>query len=157
MSGDERGAIVRRREQVAALQRPAQLSTGRDIRAEVAEAATPGGLWRVYMWEWVAVYTSDVAGDDGYTECWDYYGSAYEGRLRLDGYRVSDPVPGTLCVLEINRPNLCGEYKIRERAEDHGDELASQFAGEHGVHVVARNSPQERALLDYGIKKLRDG
>ncbi len=113
--------------------------------------------WRVYLHEWLAVYTSDATGRDGVAECSDVFRRKYRGRVRDEDWRVVIPGPAARdqprCV-QLRRPNLHGEFK------DYSDavQLASELLDDRGgtAHVVQRGSDEERELLDYGRKMLPD-
>lgn len=113
--------------------------------------------WRVYLAEWVAVYTSDSSGPEGADECWDHFERNYKGRVREEHRQVvaTSPVkPGAYPYsLELRLPNLKGEFKDEAAAWMLSGELMTLDASPK-PHVVRRGSPAEQALLDYGKKML---
>jgi len=117
--------------------------------------ASPSATWRVYLREWLIVYTSDAAGPEGVDECWDHFAGKYKGRVRDQDRQVaatSSDRPGAYPYrLELRLPNLKGEYK------DEADAvlLSAEHAGiEEQPRVVRRGSPEEQELLGYGRKML---
>ena len=113
--------------------------------------------WRVYLTEWLTVYTSDEVEVLGAGECRDVYSRKYAGRVRSADWRISSAReirPSPRC-LQLRLPNLCGEFK------DHNDalELASRLMDGHKdgpCDLVRRGSDEEKELLEYGKKKLPD-
>lgn len=109
-------------------------------------------LLRVYWPEWVIIYVSDQAGEHGRAECQERFASHYEGRIRPADHRVAGPQHQQMpdvprYHLELRLPNLQGEFTHREDAQL----VLSQLPGSV---LVTRGSAQERALLDYGVRKL---
>jgi hypothetical protein len=107
-------------------------------------------LWKVYLPEWVAAYTSVQLEVDGQRECEHVYEQIYAGRVRDEDRRIRNPGqlrPGRR-VLELRLPNLQGEFKDRDEA----DELRGE-RGDEAVVVLA-GSPEERELSDYGRRML---
>jgi len=114
--------------------------------------------WRVYLPEWLTVYTSDASGSlDGGLDCLSWFRRSYSGRVRLEDHRV---VPAAAAAemdsyrpycLQLRLPNLKGEFKDRNQAAD----LLQAMGGTDGL--VRCGSPQEQALLDYGRKMLPAG
>lgn len=118
----------------------------------------PDATWRVYLSEWVTVYTSDASGGlDGGQECFQRFRDKYKGRVRNEDVQVVPAVAGAprdayrpYC-LQLNLWNLRGEFK------DEADAvlmLAAHAGIEERPRVVQRGSPEEQALLDYGVKML---
>jgi hypothetical protein len=115
--------------------------------------------WKVYLPEWLIVYTSDAAGGlEGGAECRQHFHGKHRGRVRGEDWRVVPAIAGAererhrpYC-LQLRLPNLHGEFK------DYSDavQLASELVDDRGgvAHVVQRGSPEERELLDYGRKML---
>lgn len=103
--------------------------------------------WRVYLAEWLIVYTSDSSGPEGVDECWDHFAGKYKGRVREDHRRVVPAITGRLGAegpycLQLHLPNLQSES--RDRID--GCVIGVQ---------VQRGSPAEQELLDYGKKMLK--
>jgi len=105
--------------------------------------------WRVYLPEWLAVYTAGYMGDPGEQECRKYFARKYGGRVRDEDWRVRPGGPDGWPVLEVRLPNLRGEFKDEAEATDCWIELPH-------ARMVRRGSAEERELLDYGKKKLPD-
>jgi hypothetical protein len=111
--------------------------------------SAPDAPWRVYLKEWLIVYTSDRLEDYGQQECRDHFTKNYEGRIWPEDVQVravSQPGPQPQ-VLEFRLWNRHGEYKDRTGA----DELASVL---EGSVVVQRGSEDEQELLGYSRKML---
>ncbi len=123
--------------------------------------ATPDATWRVYLAEWLTVYTSDATGGAGADECEGYFAAKYEGRVRDEDWRIEDLNRSPLfhVQLQLWLPNLRGEYKDRRDAEKAADALAADPPYDGAalfIKVVQRGSPEERELLNYGRKMLPD-
>ena len=108
-------------------------------------------MWRVYCRQWLVFFTSMATGEDGRAECTARFRQDYEGRVADADWLIETPDDGVgrsflyLCV-----PNCCGEFTDQADAERH--------AGGHGDHphqVVPADSAQERELLAYGVRRLR--
>jgi hypothetical protein len=109
--------------------------------------------WRVYLTEWLTVYTADFMGSPGEQDCWDHFAGKYAGRVREKDREVASSAPDWWPVLRLRLPNLRGEFK------DHGDalDLASELMDGHKdgpCDLVRRGSDEEKALLEYGKKML---
>jgi hypothetical protein len=107
--------------------------------------------WKVYLPEWLIVYTAGVSGTEGRDECRRHFDGRYQGRMRSEDWRlVNTQYPQ----LQVRLPNLHGEFK------DYSDAvaLASELVDDRGgtAHVVQRGSAEEKALLDYSRKMLPD-
>lgn len=115
----------------------------------------PDATWRVYLREWLTVYTSDQLEVPGMAECKAHFAEKYEGRVRPDDMRwrgASGFRPQRYC-LQLNLWNLKGEFK------DEADavlRLAEHAGLEEKPRVVPRGSAEEQALLEYGKRKLPD-
>jgi len=118
---------------------------------------SPDATWRVYLAEWLIVYTSDELEVIGQRECEAVFARKYQGRLRDGDWRIRNPGafrPGRR-VLQLRLPNLKGEYKDNADAVA----LASELMDAHPdgpCDVVHRGSAGEQALLDYSRKMLPD-
>jgi hypothetical protein len=112
------------------------------------------GTWRVYRTEWVTVYTSTDRGAAGGAEAQRHYAETYEGRVRQEDAQFVIPVGQERVLppvtLQLRKPNLHSEWKDEPQAT-----MAAAGIGPE-VHVVLAGSPEERVLLDYGVKKLPD-
>ena len=124
----------------------------------------PDATWRVYLCEWLIVWTSDADGPEGLDQCWDHFERTYKGRVRGEDRRVVPAIIGAepgghpYC-LQLWLPNLRGEHKDRDLADCLADEIAE--APPYGgaglwLEVVQRGSAEEQVLLDYGKKMLPD-
>ena len=51
--------------------------------------STPDAPWRVYLAEWVTVWTSDAAGPEGQAEALQHFRGKYRGRVRDEDWRVA--------------------------------------------------------------------
>jgi hypothetical protein len=116
--------------------------------------------WRVYLAEWVTVYTSDMFVRFGDDECEAVFGQRYKGRVRDGDWRVIPVTAGhpeavVPRVLQLRLPNLRGEFKSEADAWWLAGELLD--ATGQSPHVVQRGSAEERALLEYGKKMLPGG
>jgi hypothetical protein len=115
----------------------------------------PDATWRVYLTEWLIIWTSDASGPEGMAECVEHFERKYRGRVRAGDRRVVPAITGRgggtdgpYC-LQLKLPNLRGEYKDREDAEKKSFLLYAKYAA-----LVQRGSAEEQALLDYGKKML---
>ncbi len=109
----------------------------------------PDATWRVYLREWLTVYTADVTGSDGRDECQRHFWSKYRGRVRgEDVMYVNTQYPQ----LQLRLPNLKGEFKDEADARWSFTVHAGQ---EEAPRVVQCGSPQEQALLEYGVKMMK--
>ena len=112
--------------------------------------------WRVYLAEWLIVYTSDQDGKPGQEECESHFALKYAGRVRDEHWRIIPAVTGAAGAagphcLQLMLPNLKGEYKDEDAFD------VPWLAGDPRI-VVRRGSSEEQALLDYGRKMLpQDG
>jgi hypothetical protein len=114
-----------------------------------------GEVWRVYLPEWLIMYTSDAEGNDGYQECWNLIKNRYERSLpkpaenyfrivQADSHhkRRAHTTPdykGHYCV-QLLLPNLRAEARDRTGA----DLIATELGPE--AEVVARDSIGDKAL-----------
>jgi hypothetical protein len=112
-------------------------------------------VYRVYLDEWIIVYTSQARGDDGVQECEDAFAERWKGRVQDGHHRIipaSSRNPGQWeSQVQLRLPNRRGEYAARENAEKLARDLGP------GARIVERWSPEEDALLSYGKRRLRDG
>ena len=112
----------------------------------------PDATWRVYLAEWLIVWTSDAFGPEGAGECRAHFGRRYKGRVREEDWRVEPAVPGRVVsgqqCLQLRLPNLQGEFKLR------ADVPVTGYV--EGGHLVQRGSAEEKELLAYGKKMLPD-
>lgn len=145
---DPREAVSARRQQASAEPRPVRL--GADPRAEVAEIHETADLWRVYLQDWVIVYTSDEIGEKGVAEAQKLFSEKYLGRVRSAHVAIYSHGPKYSAVLKLYLPLLRGEFKSRDAAQDEADVLG-------GAEVVQRNSAADYKLREYGVKKVEGG
>ena len=118
--------------------------------------STPDAPWRVYMDEWLIVWTGDAPGPEGQAECLSHFQVKYQGRVRERDWRVVPGIRGVELArapycLQLRLPNLRGEYKDQDCALA---QVASVSCPGRNAEVVRRGSAQERELLDYGRKML---
>lgn len=108
--------------------------------------------WRVYLSEWLTVYTSDQLEVPGQEECKAAYARKYGGRVRQEDVRIKPAgrLRPSHQALQLRLPNLKGEFKDRTEAADLLQAMGS------GGWLVRRGSPEEQELLDYGKKMLPD-
>ena len=108
-------------------------------------------MYRVYCNQWLVFFTSKAAGESGRAECGARFHEEYEGRVCEEDVRFETPADGLgRSFLLLRMPNCCGEFTDQAAAERH--------AGGHGDHphqVVPADSAQERELLAYGVRRLR--
>jgi len=111
--------------------------------------------WRIYRDEWVAVYCAfEQDGKTPIERATAFFAEHYEGRvLACDvEYEIDNTTYGQpAATLRLRLPNMRGEWKTRELAEEFKDRF---FAGEEEVVVVATDSREEQDLRNYGIKML---
>lgn len=118
--------------------------------------STPDAPWRVYLAEWVTVWTSDADGPEGKAEALQHFREKYRGRVRDEDWGVVPAFAGgelecpPYCV-RLRLPNLQGEYKDEADARWSFTVHAGQ---EESPRIVRRGSEQEQVLLDYGRKML---
>lgn len=117
--------------------------------------------WRVYLTEWLFAYTADALGVAGDDECLSVFRRRYEGRVSDEDWRVVPAIrgrPSEVRSLQLRMPNRRGEFKDYNDAVRLASDLLDQDpAGGNAVAVVVqRGSDEEKALLDYGKKKLPD-
>lgn len=119
--------------------------------------STPDAPWRVYLAEWVTVWTSDAVGLEGQAEALQYWREKYRGRVRDEDWRVVPAFAGRelecppYCV-RLRLPNLQAEYKD---AADARWSFTTHAGQDEAPRVVQRGSPEEQALLDYSRKMLK--
>lgn len=119
--------------------------------------STPEAPWRVYLAEWVTVWTSDAAGPEGKAEALQHFRGKYRGRVRDEDWGVVPAFAGRelecppYCV-RLRLPNLQGEFKEEATANLLARKVRDDL--ELSPQVVQRGSEQEQALLDYGKKML---
>jgi hypothetical protein len=106
--------------------------------------------WRVYLPEWLIVYSSNAFTEQGKAECLQHFADRYAGRVREEDWRVVCSVTskpgGWPYLLELRLPNLRGEFKDRQDVPVYDAEDA---------YLVRRGSAEEQALLEYGKKMLK--
>lgn len=109
---------------------------------------------RVYLQEWLIVYTSAAQGEAARKECGDVYNRMYDKRVRSDHAKLipaSQEEPDRWeWQLQLFLWNLRGEFTSALDAA----ELAS-LLGDKTV-TVRRYSTEEDDLLAYGKRRLRD-
>jgi hypothetical protein len=111
-------------------------------------------VWRVYLPEWVAVYTSHATGEEGRIECESHYREHYHGKVRDSDWRTVSASPdspdGWQYLLQVRLPNRKGEWSDPRDAERQADGLGPL------AQVAARFSDKERQITSYGTRRLRD-
>jgi len=150
---DASSAIADRRDQVKAFDRPEKLSDT-DIASEVQLARETADTFKVYVPEWVIMFTSKAPhAEGGQAEAEAFFATKYEGRVEDTDVRYEpasrvfpDKFPTRLF---LRLPNVKGEFKTKLHADDFVEK-----SGLAEAQVVARNSRNEHKLKDYGIKKL---
>jgi hypothetical protein len=152
--GPTGSAIGARREQIAGLDRAKRLSGDHvDVREQVEQVRETPDLYKVYLPEWIYVFTSTKVGDEGRAECEEYFAQKFEGRVYDHDVKyapTSEACPSSWpWRLQLQLPNVKGEFKTQALAEEYVSRLCWE-----GAQVVARNSRAEYALRDYGQKKL---
>jgi hypothetical protein len=111
--------------------------------------------WRVYVREWMIVYTSDSSGPEGADECWDHFERLYKGRVRkMDRQVITDSPHVHPYLLKLRLPNLKGEFRDQADARVLVSDLVDAGCSSY---MVQRGSEDEKVLLDYGRKMLPDG
>jgi hypothetical protein len=111
--------------------------------------------WRVYLTEWLTVYTAGYMGDAGEQDCLAHFARKYAGRVRDEDRRVTRTGPAFWPALQLRLPNRRGEFKDYSDALEHASSLMDVFK-DGPCDVVQRGSAEERELLEYGKKKLPD-
>ena len=117
----------------------------RETQQAVAEVRETPDTWRVYLSEWII-----KASEEEREKIEQIFAEKYEGRVREDDMRIVRF--GSLWVLELFLPNVIGEFKHRELAEEY---VAHGFA-DKDVTLVSRNSKPDQDLRNYGVLKLPD-
>jgi hypothetical protein len=115
--------------------------------------------WMVYLREWLIFYTSQQRGDDGWSECLDWFTRHYQGKIRVSDWRIVTPgglsgIPARDAHqgkwrLQLYAPNLKGVFRHAEDAAARATELGLDAV------VAARFSAEERKLLRYGKSLIR--
>jgi len=156
------------REAVRAEPRPSQLLSTSEGLIEAALKAQISDLettWRVYGLAWLREWTASVSGDapEASAECVEVFDRRFRSsaggcRVYQKHWRVRFNEFSGRFVLEICRYNLFGEWKHKEDAVAHREEL--ETAGgeiESGsLTLVRKGSRDEVALLGYGKKMMRE-
>lgn len=151
-------AIPARRAEIAGQPRPQPLDTARDVRAEIEAARERDATWRLYVREWVCVYTSTASGTEGQDECRELFEKTYRGRVLDSEWRVVQGSHALFAWLELFLPNLAGEFRDWAAADELSDELAEvNSPAALSVFIVQRGTREERELLDYGRRRLPAG
>lgn len=111
--------------------------------------------WRIYLHEWIATYAAfEQDGQTPIERVRAYFAEHFDGRVRQADVRYGEDnatFGEPAAILYLRLPNLRGEWKTRELAE----EFAQQFFtdGETAV-VVGTDSREEQDLKSYGVKML---
>lgn len=127
-----------------------EMADSKQLRDEVAEIRDTDDLWRLYTWQWVAVYTSDSIGTDGELEAIEEFKTVYQGRVRNDEWKVYSYGPKWSSVLQLRLPTMVGEFKYRTIAEGVSLECPAALQ----PTLVVRNSADDHRLREYGRRKL---
>ncbi len=111
--------------------------------------------WRIYRDEWITMYVAFEHADQTPIErATAHFDQYYQGRVlaRDVEYEIDNTTYGQpAAILRLRLPNLRGEWKPRELAQEFADR---SFAGEENVMVVATDSREEQDLKGYGVKML---
>jgi|HubBroStandDraft_2_1064218.scaffolds.fasta_scaffold611649_1 hypothetical protein len=116
--------------------------------------------WRVYVTEWVTVYTSDGTDEAGAAETRAWLEATYAGRVQIEDLglvllttKQDDDLSSPVQVSgQVRKPNLRGEWKYREDADDHAARIRA--AEDVTPAVAGAGTQEEQALLDYGKRML---
>jgi hypothetical protein len=107
--------------------------------------------YRVWARQWVTVYTSDVDGMDGVTECEGHFRHKYEGNVKSDERKITltggERWPA---ILELCLPVVVAEYRQKPNAEAVQEQLASQQT----TWLTQYGTPADHELLSYAKRKL---
>lgn len=122
----------------------------------------PDAPWRVYLPEWLTVYTSDQMGEAGIAECQSHFAVKYEGRVHREDVvvtlaRAGRPSPACL---KLRLPNLKAEHKDHDLAQVWLQGMVSDMPEDTRggwIGLVQRGSDEEKELLAYGVKMLPGG
>jgi len=118
--------------------------------------------WRVYVQDWIVVYTSDAVAPEGQEEAQRVFAERWAGRVE-EGDFTFQFIPSLHVQIWLRIPVLQGEWRAEPDAEAHAQriraserEVRAQGLRLPGLpEIVESGSAEERALLDYGKKKLR--
>jgi hypothetical protein len=121
-------------------------------------AAPP--TWRVYVTEWVTAYTSDGTDEAGAAETRAWLEATYAGRVQAEDLELvlitakqdDGPFSPAHVSGRVRKPNLRGEWKNREDADEHAARI--EAAEDVIPEVVGAGTQEEQALLDYGKRML---
>lgn len=115
-------------------------------------------IWRVYLPEYLIVYTSRAFGAAGVQECGRWFDENYKGKVldthqQIESFLIGLPehhpeYANRPIRLKVRLYNLRGEYVERTDAERLVEELGPDAV------IVARYSREDRKLRDYGKRKL---
>jgi hypothetical protein len=113
--------------------------------------------FKVYMWDWIAVYTSDSDGNAGTVECLETYSDKYQGTVRDNQHRIEPAGESWPSSLLLYVPALQGEFSDEADAEKHQGRLRSVMgnANETQVAIVVAGSDADKYLATYGKRKLQ--
>lgn len=109
--------------------------------------------WKVYVKDWLIVYTSDSDSELGMAECSVEFDEKYEGRVSEGDTRTTPMFDTgiTKYYLELCLWNPLGEFKTEELAKD----FACTVEKSHPEFlIVGNNSRGEQVLQDYGKVKM---
>lgn len=106
--------------------------------------------WRVWVKDWVAVFTSDADGPAGETECAEHFVRKYLGTVLPTEHRIK----GTLlwpATLELYLPTVVEETKDYDKARAlHGALVLKRQA----TWMTEFGQPKDKELESYGKRKL---
>lgn len=116
---------------------------------------TDPASWRIYRDEWLVAFVAfPQDGQSAQERAEVHFARHYRGKvLDCDVRFVAGPEAygSRAVVLELRLPNMRGEFKTRELAQEFADRF---FAGEENVIVVGTDSPEDRDLRTYGMTPL---
>jgi hypothetical protein len=114
--------------------------------ADIVKAAKHeiGSTWRVYTKEWL------IQSRGTEDEMEKLYTTKYEGRVEEDDHVIKLDDESKTYTLELRLWNVKAEWKTKELADVHAENLAKAKGNGFLVDVVARNSRKEHVLSNYG-------
>ena len=111
----------------------------------VAEVRETQDVHRVYVYEWITMFTSRSK-----EKCEARFEERYRDRVREDDWRIT-VVGDTHYELQLRLPNVTAEWKTAKLAYAY---VAEKGWGNVEATVVARNSKADHDLRKYGMVKI---